>query len=454
MKFLALTALIASSAFANSNDLAHRPKSFSTAQGKAVFVDFKEANYTITYDLNKKIATAKADITFDAPEAGMPIFDTYRVPYNVILDGVDVGATQVKTPSNETTLQVVNKAVNTGAHKLSVEVQIEDLVKFSDDGVNSAFWTSDLAERQFLERYMPANFEFDQVKMSFKVNFVGAKKKQRIYTNGVVAEKSGVTTINFPAHFTASSVFFHTAPEGSFAETSFSYRSVDGRNLPVLIYVGQTTWTSQSVTLENLKKKTIQVLDELEKDYGPFLHPSVTIYNAGMGGMEYCGATITSSDALGHELFHSYYARGVMPANGNSGWVDEALASWRDGGYKVTTSLNGSSKMSSHPYYTRTTDRDAYTFGAKFMSYLDGTLRSKDKKDGLKPFLRYMVEKKSLKPLYVEEFYKEMEGFYGMNFESEFKKYTYGSSASNLKMTTEESTHHQKMTVEELKKFL
>jgi hypothetical protein len=49
--------------------------------------------------------------------------------------------------------------------------------------------------------------------------------------------------------------------------------------------------------------------------------------------MEYCGATMTDPGALGHELTHSWFARGVMPANGNTGWIDEAVASWRDDGY-------------------------------------------------------------------------------------------------------------------------
>ena len=59
----------------------------------------------------------------------------------------------------------------------------------------------------------------------------------------------------------------------------------------------------------------------------------MTIYIAGRGGMEHCGATITSMSALAHEITHSWFARGVMPANGNAGWIDEGTARWRDRGY-------------------------------------------------------------------------------------------------------------------------
>lgn len=160
---------------------------------------------------------------------------------------------------------------------------------------------------------------------------------------------------------------------------------------------------------------------------------------------------MTDMGALGHEMFHFYFARGVMPANGNSGWIDEALASWRDGGYRSMTTLSGSSRMSSRDYYTRTTDTSAYSFGARFMSYLDGTLNAKGK-GGLKPFMRQMVEKRAFQPLFVEEFYKEMSDFYGISMEADFRKYTYDKSA----VTTEKSSHpvHKKMGLEELRNHL
>lgn len=449
MKLFVALLMISTAAFANRNDLAHRPKSFSTEKGKAVFVDFIEAIYNITYDSMAKKASVVAVIKFDAPEAGFPIFDSVQVPTSVILDGEEVGSVATQTPSRETTLRLVSKAVSTGPHTMTISVPLVDLVSFTGDGVKSAYWTSDLASREFMERYMPANFEFDQVRMAFNITFIGSKKKQVIYTNGVMKEiKSNMIQIVYPSYYTSSSIFFHTVPEGAVEEMRFTLKSIDGRTLPAVVYISKSFWTGG---LDGLKKRTEEIFHELEADYGAFLHPSVIVYNAGAGGMEYCGATMTDASALGHELFHSYFARGVMPANGNSGWLDEALASWRDDGYKSREDMSGSSKMSAHPYYTRTTDRAAYTYGAKFMSYLDGKFKAKG---GLKQFMRHMVDKRSLNPLFVEEFSKEMSEFYGISVEADFKKYTYGSeNFSGIK----ESSHshiHQKMSLEELKKHL
>lgn len=449
MKIFILLSLVASLAFASENDQVHRPNSFPVASGKAVFADFTEANYTITYDVTKKLAKARAEIKLEISEEGFPIFDSVTAPTSVRFDGKEVSSIETKTPANETTLRLVNKLAAVGEHTLEIELPIATLVEFAEGGVKSAFWTSDLDERKFLERYMPANFEFDQVKMTFNVEFIGTKNKQVIYTNGVVTEKSANSyQISYPEYYTASSIFFHTVPAGATNELRFTLKSIDGREIPAVVYFSRSSWNTN---LERLKSKTTEVFHELESDYGAFPHPSITVLQAGMGGMEYCGATMTDFSALGHELFHSYFARGVMPANGNAGWVDEALASWRDDGYQTLSTLSGSSGMSSHPYYTRTTDKAAYSFGERFMSFLDGKLKSKG---GLKPFMRYMVDKKVFSPFYIQEFIKEMSDFYGVSLEADFKKYTFGSG-DNFGQSLKSKSHiHRKMSIEEMQKFL
>ena len=451
MKRLLLLTLLSTTVLANSNDLAHRPKSFSVSNGKAVFVDFTEATYKITYNVDKRESSIRAEIKFNAPEAGFPIFDSVQDPTLVQIDGVKTEATKTKTPDNETTLRYINKSISTGAHSMIVEVPLKELMDFSfDGGVKSAFWTSDLEERNFAELYMPANFEFDQVKMTYFVRFIGAKKKQLIFTNGQMSTEGEWTKIVYPAHFTSSSIFFHTVPEGSVELKRFTLKSIDGRELPAVVYYQNGPFSSGN--LDRLVTKTTQVFQELESDYGAWLHDQIIVYNAGSGGMEYCGATMTDYSALGHELFHSYFARGVMPANGNSGWLDEALASWRDNGYRSSTTLTGSSRMSSHEYYTRTTDTAAYSFGARFMAYMDGSLSAQGK-GGLKPFMRHMIENRALAPLFVEEFYKTMSAFYGIDLEPEFKKYTYGSSGV-LAPEKLNNPIHKKMSIKELRKYL
>jgi hypothetical protein len=451
MKFIVLAILFVHGAFASENDLSHRPHSFSYKDGNAVFVDFLEATYELTYDLNQGKAYAKAEIQFQALESGYPVFDSVSNPTSILLDGKSVNASLTQTPSHETTLRVINQNIGIGNHVLQIELPLTELVSFTNTGVKSALWTSDLDERNYLERYVPANFEFDQVKMNFLIHFIGIKNEQIIYSNGDILRLDNETyRITYPDYFTASSVFFHTVPKGAVDELRFNLKSLDGRTIPAVIYTSKSTW---STSLDRVKDKVTAVFQELEKDYGAFPHPSITVYIAGAGGMEYCGATMTDVSSLGHELFHSYFARGVMPANGNSGWLDEALASWRDDGYQSLGSLSGTTGMSSHAYYTRITDRAAYTFGSRFMSLLDSKTKPKG---GLKTFLRYMVATHSLKPIFVEEFTSEMSQFYQMSFATDFKRYTYGvGNRFHISPILESSKEiHHKMNLRELKTLL
>ena len=424
-----------------------RPSSFTHQDGKAVFVDMTTADYFIEYDVTKKKAHAVARIKFSQSEEGYPVFDSVIAPDIIHLNGRAVSATEIRTPNNESTVRVLTNKISSGEYDLYMEIPLVNLVFFTDTGVRSSFWTSDLEERRFLESYLPTNLEFDQIKMSFNVKFVGALNKQSIYTNGSLKHnEDGTFKIDFPPYFTSSSLYFHVVPENSMKELRFLLKSIDGRDIPAVVYFGSN---SISASLERLKAKTTVIFHELESDYGPFPHPSLTVYQAGMGGMEYCGATMTDFSALGHELFHSYFARGIMPANGNAGWIDEALASWRDGNYQSRGELTGTSGMSSWPYYTRTTDRAAYSFGERFMGYLDGKLQAKG---GLKPFMRQMIEARLFKPFVIDDFINEMSEFYGESLKEDFIKYTF-SSSHNLE-GAKQSRFHQKMTYAELAEFL
>lgn len=434
-------------------DLDRAPVAFAYQNSKAVYVDFLSAEYNLTYDITARKAVIATKIRFLAPEAGYPIFDLASdTVSNVTLNGSASSMQTLVSPDRASTMRTLSTAVTAGEHVMMLEVPLTTLVSWENGGVNSATWLSDLSDRGYLERYMPANMEFDRVPMTFNVKFVGATKKQIIYSNGVVTEANGVTTIRFPHYFTSSSLYFHTVPEGVMAETRFSFRSMDGRELPVVIYLKPGLLGGAESALATLKSETINILTELEGDYGPFLHPSVTIYNAGSGGMEYMGATMTSRSALGHELTHSYFARGMIPANGNAGWVDEALASWRDEGYQRGGAFSGGANMAGRAEYTRYTDRQAYSYGEKFMRDLDNLFADKG---GLKSLLREIVEKKAFQPFTTEDFISWAEGHYRVSLKQIFQQRVYRNALEEgMKSKPAESVHHQKLSIEELQKLL
>ena len=449
MKWLILSLLLTT--LSSAMAAVQRPPNFSYQQSTAVFVDFQTADYEITYDITQRSAAVKATMQMTLPEAGHALFDLIEAPTSVTVNGQPVTTAEVKTPSNETTLRVLTSSLSAGSYTMVIEVPLKNLVSYISGGVKSAFWVTDLNDRFYLERYIPTNLEYDNIKMNFFVNYIGRTVQQHVFANGNVSwVNENRAKIEFPDYFTVNSLYFHTTPVSTVDVINFTHQSSNGRLIPVAIYAARGM---DAAELPAFKSTTLQVLAELEQDYGAFRHNSVTIYNAnlssmGLGGMEYAGATVTNIGSLGHELFHSYFARGMTPANGNAGWIDEALASWRDDGYDRRASLSGSSRMAAHPIYTRKTDTAAYGFGARFMAFLDNKFTGKG---GLKPFMNSFLQANLFVPVTTEQFIAAMESFYNEPMQAIFQQYVYDRNA-----VEEKSVHpiHRKMGAKELAKIL
>jgi hypothetical protein len=397
----------------------HAPPSLNLNRSeKGVFVDFKKANVQITYDVSNSTAVAKTRIEFSQLNKGLPIFDLVSEPTSITLDGVavSIGKTSMDGVS---TVRFVTTATEVGDHVLEISNKIEKGNSFTSNSVKSGFWMSDLSDRRYLEQYLPTNLEYDQYQMNFDVKILNSNQEHVLYTNGEVNElERNHFKVQYPKTYTASSLFFHLAKKGDFNESRTVFKSIDGREIPMTVY-------SRS-SVSRYQTKAMQVIRELEADYGPWPHNSVVIYGAGSGGMEYCGATITSFSALGHELTHSYFARGIMPAHGNAGWVDEAIASWRDGGYRSYTTMSLSrTRMAAHSVYQRTTDRGAYTKGMKFIGFLHNKFKGTE---SFKVFLKSFFAERAFKPFKTKEFKKSIEDFYNTTLTTEFDKYIYGKN--------------------------
>jgi len=424
--FILFSAFISSLAFAQNlpSDQEHLPPSFSYRDGQAVFADFQTADYDITYDVTQKKAEAQATLIFDTTEAGYPIFDSVETPTAITLDGQAISQALISTPSNETQVRVLSISTSPGRHTLTVSLPITRSVSFDDQGVESGFWTTDLTDRGYLERYLPANFIFDRVAMTFHVHLIGASfapSSQVIYTNGSLdVQDAQNATVRFPSYFNATAIFFHLVEARSVESLSFTYHSINGRAIPAVVYRPRPSQANGH--LAEIRDAMIADLAAMETHFGPYLHPSLTGYISGSGGMEYCGAFMASESAVNHELYHSYAARGIMPANGNAGWIDEALAVWWTSGMPANPKMSGSSEMASHPLYTRTTDEDAYGYGMRFFAYLNGLLK---KQGGLKPFLTDYYAHHAFTPYTTEEFAQAMSAYYSTDLTPVFQKYVY-----------------------------
>jgi len=424
---LALASL-APSRLEAASDSSLAPPAFDLPDGdRALFGDLLASHYEISIDINRKNTRSRDTLEFNLQEEGRPIFDLVPEPGVVQIDGIPTRLDLIEAPGKATRLRVLNRKLGPGLHTLVVEHGIGTGLRFETGQAFLGFFLSDLDDRQFLEQYLTTSFEYDPHRISMEIGITGASANHRVFTNGGVTKlRENQWTLTFPAHFSASSLYLHIGPESAYRVQEEIFSSSDGRLLPLTVYA-RPDHPSEAEFLR-LSRKYLQ---ELEKDYGPFPHEQVLVYGVGVGygGMEYCGATITSIGALGHELTHSYFARGVMPADGNSGWIDEAIASWRDSGYKrITAPGFEGSDMGAHSPYRRTTDRRAYREGRDFLAFLDFLFAEKG---GLRPRLRDFFGTHRLERIRTEHFQDELQTESPQELGPLFDRYIKGSQ-SNL----------------------
>lgn len=413
------------------------PPDFDHNNTRAIFVDFTAAKYSIHFDTRTQVASVKSEIRFKATHEGRPIFDLLPNPNKLTLNGRSETQSLIKMP-NDSQVRLLGTTVAPGEHVLTMEHELSTNVSWQGStNVRSAFWIRDLRERMFLEQYVPSNLEFDQYAITMDVSFSGKSRfNQEIMANGIVT-KTGTNSwrIEYPAWYTVSCPYFHTFPVGGFKVRRFDVTSIDGRKIPFTIY---SSTSSNAVKFSN---EAIRVFNELEKDYGAWPHPWFIAYGSGSGGMEHAGATMTSFGALDHEMIHCYYAKGVVPANGNTGWIDEGIARWRDRGYPRLPTTGGVANLAGRSVYARNTDNRAYSVGSDLWGHIDHLMANSG---GLKVFLHAYFQANKFTVFTVDHFRNNLELFSGMDLTVLFQEQVYRDPAKGMGLmkASEAGDHH------------
>lgn len=389
-------------------------------------IDISTITIDYAFDAAKRKTFAEATVTFSQNVPGKPFFDLVPDPSALTLNGEDIPAKTlitVKPPGEITTLRVLDTKLEAGKeHVLKIAYNIHKRPKYRRGTVRAGFFVSDLEDRWFFERFGPTNLQFDQIKYTFNIKVIGAKEPHRIFANGNVEELGEFAwRVSYPEWYNTSALYFHLVPNSLVTVLEGVYKGVE-REIPITVY------NQSGKRLQKYLDETIAKLGKLEARFGPSTHPAYTIYVHGGGGMEYPGATITSPGALGHELTHSWYARGIFPSDGNSSWVDEAVAAWQDSKYeRAKTGPTGPPvNMSGHNVYVRDTDVKAYGEGRILMTQLDQLFADQG---GLSPMLASLYAKKKRKMLTTDMFRDHLQRESGIDMVGIFDKYVYGKSS-------------------------
>lgn len=280
--------------------------------------------------------------------AGCPIFDLRQPVDAVWLDGHPIAPERVRPrlvgEGPYATVRVVDLPQAAGStHTLRLHYRLtrpcSDLRGAAPPGLSArgrrrlrwSFGMADLFDGRHLEMWFPSNLPFDRFPFVLQVGLVGVDSEHVLITNGATtAIGTSSWRVAFPAWFSSLSPMLELWPSDEVDHLRGQVAlGRSGRTLPVDLW--KVKGGPEDLAYEG--ERIGRLLEANESVFGPFpLERYTCFFQDRDGGMEYAGATTTSSGALAHEVLHSWFARGVMPASDADGWWDEAFTTYVTGG--------------------------------------------------------------------------------------------------------------------------
>jgi hypothetical protein len=312
----------------------------------AVPVDIETIEASFVFDATTQTASADATLTYTVgPSGGHPIFDLRQTITQAWLDGAPFPVARLAHHTfgqgSFTDLRVIEAEQSAGSrHTLRVQYvlgvpdaqlgagYLPALAWDPGPRLRLVFGLSALNRGRYVEGWLPANLLFDQFGIRLELRILGAGLEHTALSNGAVTVLGeNHWSIEFPSHFTALSPMLEVRAsdtlEGSAADITLP---VSGQHVRI------EAWkpVASSVDLGSELGRIQGLLAANEHSFGPYQHGGrfLACFDES-GGMAYEGGTTTSSAALPHEAFHSWFARGIKPASHADGWWGEAFTAFR-----------------------------------------------------------------------------------------------------------------------------
>jgi hypothetical protein len=189
------------------------------------------------------------------------------------------------------------------------------------------FFFSDLNPARYLESWLPSSMLWGSFPVTLEVQMMGAPTHVLI-SNGAVSElEVNHWSVSFPPNYAPCSHFLLIEAADCITQHAWDTSLPGGQ--PVTVEVA--TRAADGIDLVAGAAAIEGYMCANASAIGPYRHGDryvALLTSAGYHNMEYDGATTTSTGALGHEVYHSWWARGLVPAQGQDGWLDEAWTSY------------------------------------------------------------------------------------------------------------------------------
>ena len=319
---------------------AHEPVAIDLGGVVAVPVDVQRIDAELHFDVSRRQARGHARIHLTVEQEGHPILDLRQDPDEVRLDGRLLGGDPAPHRDlgggPDAQMRVLAEAVAPGPHLLEFAYRIETPdahgalpIDWMPDGVSFDLWMSDLYPGRYLEMWVPANLCHDRFALHLDVTVAGTDRPHTVVANGRVRslDHGRRFQIRYPDTYTSLSPMLVLVPADQLVRRH-SRVALPGRPEPLRVMVARHD--SVPADLEAVEADVRSWLVLLASRYGPWAHGDTfraVVWEPGRG-MEYDGATTAALGAMEHEVFHSWFGRGVKPASARDGWIDEAFTSW------------------------------------------------------------------------------------------------------------------------------
>jgi hypothetical protein len=332
-------------------------------------MDVTSISATLHFDCRSRTARGSATVRFRAPE--LPgVFDLRQRIESATLDGSALDPERLAHTTDD--VRVIGVDLDPGEHELVVEYAIgtpaaTDAVPLGwtlqRPGLLFDLWMSDLHPGRYLEMWIPSPLCDDQFALDVTVEVEGAGP-HRIFANGSLEG----STVRYPDRFTSLSPMLVVVPEDRYDLLS---TVEDGLSVETFKLAGP------EIDLAACHVTGTECLANNQARFGDYGHGDrfLTYVWGSTRGMEYDGATTASVGSLEHEVFHSWFGRGVKPATANEGWIDEAFTTWYTAGPPRGRRWAEAFDWAAPPVVlrpagplSRFTPREAYTVGARLFA--------------------------------------------------------------------------------------
>lgn len=310
---------------------------------RVVAPDVESVRAEVRFDVTGREATGTATVDFLGGEGrGYPALDLRQEVDWVRLDGEELPASSFSHADLgagwDARMRVLDVKIDGGSrHCLEVGYRLDtpdahgaQPIDWTDDGVRFDFWMSDLYPGRYLEMWVPAPLIHDRFALTVDIVLDGTDRAHRVIANSPSVESDPTSTrwsISYPDHYTALSPMLVLAP-ADMLEVRRTVIAVTGRRDPLSVVTARHADTDADLGV--CEADICSWLTYLACRYEPWAHGDTfwgVVWGPGRG-MEYDGATTAAVGALEHEVFHSWFGRGVKPARASDGWIDEAYTTW------------------------------------------------------------------------------------------------------------------------------